>query len=713
MRGRQTTRSGLGPLGLLLVVGAALLLLGGGAVGTLYALGYLPVRGSSVESHDGQVACIVLPRNMAAFTKITRADIADPKTGGLSVIWINNDAVDPSMLRNPSDVIGRVLSRDKAPNYIFTEKDFLPKGSREGVSGGVPNGKLAMSVDPARIRGLEALKSGDRFDVLAATALDATSAKGPATGTPLVIDPTKPLPKESGPKPKQVAVQLLVKNGSLVTIKDATHKEATIAIDPPEITPLTKALATNDNLFCVVRSGRADASEETSVTPDVSCVVLCRTLAAYSRVAPADLIDEKSGQPALLWFAAEDVDPKWLKASSDVIGRVLARDKAPGELFTEEDFMPEGSLAGATSGVPAGKRAISVEAAKIRGIQSMHSGDRFDLLASLSVDAVGVRDRREAGGSRPVSVQTLVKNGTLIAREGSGKDVTLAVDAEEIPPLTKALAAGAEVTCLARSRQSTGDDHNVQSDVPLILAGRQLSALSKMTQEDLTDPKTGRLSVIWVAPGEVDSKWLQSPSDVLGRVLARDKTAGQLFTDEDFLPEGTREGVAGGVPTGKMAIVVDATRIRGLQVLQFGNRFDLLAGVPVDVQNRLPALAGGMGTANSERLLAALKKQSTVNVLVQNGSFVTRATGRSEATLAVDPDEVSRLTKALTSGIDIICLARSSLDSDDGRVFITPDEDPLKRMTVIETMRGDSRSTELFLQPSLPQPVIPNAPQPQ
>lgn len=713
MRGRQTTRTGLGPAGLLFVAGAILLLVGGGTFGTLYALGYIPFQKIAAENHDGQVACVVLARPVAAFSKVTRADLADPKTGALSVQWLDKSLVDEAMLRLPTDVIGRVLSRDKATNYIFTEKDFLPKGSREGVSGGVPPGKLAMSLDPTRIRGLEALKSGDRFDVVAATSLDATSANGPSTGTPLVVDPSKPLPKATGPKPKQVAVQVLVTNGSLVTVKDATHKEATIAIEPPEITPLTKALATNDNLFCVVRSGRADAGEGISVTPDVSCVVLSRTLAAYSRVAPADLVDEKTGQPALLWFAAEDVDEKWLKSSSEVIGRVLARDKAPGELFTEEDFMPEGTLAGSTSGVPAGKRAISVEAAKIRGIQSMHSGDRFDLLASMSVDAAGVRDRREAGAGKPVSVQTLVKNGTLVAREGSGKEVTLAIDAEEIPPLTKAFSAGAEVMCLARSRQSTGDDNNVQSDVPLILAARPLSALSKVTQEDLTDPKTGRLSVIWVAPGEVDSKWLQLPSDVLGRVLARDKTAGQLFTDDDFLPEGTREGVAGGVPAGKMAIVVDTSRIRGLHVLQFGNRFDLLAGVPVDVQNRLPYLAGGTGNANSEKLLASLKKQSTVHVLVQNGSFVTRAAGRSEATLAIDPDEVSRLTKALTSGTDLICVARSSLDKDDGSLFITPDEDPFKRVTVIETMKGKSRSTELFLQPVPSQPLIPEAPNPQ
>lgn len=712
MRGRQTTRSGLGPIGLLLVGGAVLLAGGGGTVATLASLGYLPFKPAAIENHEGQVACIVLNRPMTAFAKITRPDLADPKTGGLSVLWIDEKSVDSSMLRHPGDVLGRVLARDKAPNYIFTEKDFLPKGSREGVAGGVPAGKLAMSVDPTRIRGLDVLKSGDRFDVLAATSLDATSANGPATKTPLVIDPSKPLPKASGPKPKQVAVQVLITNGSLVTIKDATHKEATIAIDPPEITPLTKALATDDNLFCVVRSGRADAGEEASVTPDVSCVVLSRRLAAYSRVAPADLIEEKTGQPALLWFAAEDVDPKWLKASSDVIGRVLARDKSPGELFTEEDFMPEGTLAGTTSGVPAGKRAITVEATKIRGIQSMQSGDRFDLLASVSVDQAGVKDRRESGGSKPVSVQTLVKNGTLVAREGSGHDVTLAIDADEIPPLTKALSAGADLLCLARSRQPTDDENHVQSDVPLILAGRPLSALSKVTQEDLTDSKTGRLSVIWVAPGEVDSKWLQSPSDVLGRVLARDKTAGQLFTDEDFLPEGTKEGVAGGVPAGKMAIVVETAKIRGLHVLEFGNRFDLLAGVPVDIQSRLPQLGSVAGNASSEKLLAALKKQSTVNALVQNGTFVTRSPSRNEATLAVDPEEVSRLTKALAAGIDIICVARSSLDRIDDQTVIPPDEDPLKRVTVIETMKGKSRSTELFLQPVISQPVIPNAPQP-
>ena len=58
------------------------------------------------------------------------------------------------MLVNVSDVIGRVLEHEKTPGYVFTEADFLPKGTREGIVAGIPAGKRAIRLSADRVDGL-------------------------------------------------------------------------------------------------------------------------------------------------------------------------------------------------------------------------------------------------------------------------------------------------------------------------------------------------------------------------------------------------------------------------------------------------------------------------------------------------------------------------------------------------------------------------------
>ena len=56
----------------------------------------------------------------------------------LAVIYLPPRAVTKEMLLNLGDIIGRVLDGDKQPGYVFTEADFLPRGTREGLVGGHP-----------------------------------------------------------------------------------------------------------------------------------------------------------------------------------------------------------------------------------------------------------------------------------------------------------------------------------------------------------------------------------------------------------------------------------------------------------------------------------------------------------------------------------------------------------------------------------------------
>ena len=48
---------------------------------------------------------------------------------------------------------------------------------------------------------------------------------------------------------------------------------------------------------------------------------------------------------------------------------------------------------------------------------------------------------------------------------------------------------------------------------------------------------------------------------ILGRVTAREKPAGYYFLESDFLPVGTRPGIAGGTPLGKRAYTFNASNL--------------------------------------------------------------------------------------------------------------------------------------------------------
>ena len=137
------------------------------------------------------------------------------------------------------------------------------------------------------------------------------------------------------------------------------------------------------------------------------------------------------------------------------------------------------------------------------------------------------------------------------------------------------------------------------------------------------------------------SSTVADPKKILGRVLARDVGVGYLFREDDFLPAGTREGVAGGVPAGKLALAVPPGRISGLQLLKSGDRFDLLATMPVDLRRELPQLRVGLGQDSIEgrdRLLGSLQRRATVQVIAEDAALVS-TDPQGQFTVAVAPRE--------------------------------------------------------------------------
>ncbi|HAA60197.1 MAG TPA: hypothetical protein DCE39_04630, partial [Planctomycetaceae bacterium] len=86
------------------------------------------------------------------------------------------------------------------------------------------------------------------------------------------------------------------------------------------------------------------------------------------------------------------------------------------------------------------------------------------------------------------------------------------------------------------------------------------------------------------------------------------------------------------------------------------------------------------------------------NELLAEGVIVVDV-DETTATIAVRPSEVPGITKALTLGMSVFALARSSRSGDPSKSHPTTlksDPNPIDRITVIEEIVGDKRKVRIF-----------------
>lgn len=308
-------------------------------------------------------------------------------------------------------------------------------------------------------------------------------------------------------------------------------------------------------------------------------------------------------------------------------------------------------------------------------------------------------------------------------------------------PTTLAAAAGAAVIVLFAVLIVSGTvdlglfgpaPPSTEGLVPVPTPIRTVPAYTRIRREHLWDPVNRRFSVVYLPPRAVTPEMLTNITQILGRVLEQEKEAGYVFTDIDFLPPGTREGVVAGIPAGKRALRVSGERVEGLQGLLPGDRFDLLASMPIETggeggEAQPFAFSGPYSTQLAlQAQLSNWTKQATVRVLVQNAVVVEPMTARAiplgpgqtegttrvrpvqEAVIAVNPDEVALLTEAMTVPSRITTVPRSGRP-DDPRDSVTPDLRPFApftapgrtaggertdrdAFTVVETINGQART---------------------
>lgn len=167
----------------------------------------------------------------------------------------------------------------------------------------------------------------------------------------------------------------------------------------------------------------------------VQVVVLSQPLRAYQQIEFTDLLDAQTQsfrRVSLSQERASELDA--LTEPNQIIGRVLARDKAAGKFFTEADFLPPGSRPSPTAGIQEGQRGLQVDIAKIEGLALLKRNDRFDVLAVRRPAAAA-----EAGNDTAVDPSVLAAEKDQKTWDAASKIVvTDGRIVEPVPPPVKA-----------------------------------------------------------------------------------------------------------------------------------------------------------------------------------------------------------------------------------------------------------------------------------
>jgi Flp pilus assembly protein CpaB len=316
---------------------------------------------------------------------------------------------------------------------------------------------------------------------------------------------------------------------------------------------------------------------------------------------------------------------------------------------------------------------------------------------------------RHSYGNRGSLLGPILLGGTLLL---TGLLVTVGV---------LAATGRIELPFLARKRPALPPAGQPEGTIAVLVTTQKIPAYTRLTRDHFWDPKTGQFSVVYLYPSEVLEGMLTNLDQVRGRVLAVDKNPGYAVNESELLPKGTRAGLAGGIPAGKRAMVLEASRLHGIHGLKLGDHVDLIASVLVDAKppagRDARSLLLSLKQPSSELGATGAKKQARIVVLAEDAVIVLPPTIRhlpsqtppkakepdpkgkpvEEVVIAVDPEEVARVSEALGVDAAITAVAHSGRpDAPKGSIKPAPAEEPPAGPTVIEVIRGGKRTTLIF-----------------
>ena len=262
---------------------------------------------------------------------------------------------------------------------------------------------------------------------------------------------------------------------------------------------------------------------------------------------------------------------------------------------------------------------------------------------------------------------------------------------------------GQEIPWMSRIVQAMGreDQGPPEGHIAVPASGRAVAAYQSVRREDLWNAQKNTLQVVYLPPETVEkSGILTSISDIVGRVMAREKSAGYVFTEKDFVAKGVRPGITAGIPPGKRGYRIDPDKVSGLAGLERGDHFDLVATMPLDMEAGQAAnrdleerLTGVWAERYRQRNdMMSMLPRANVRVIVQDAVVVAPMETRqvpytantltqgqvqrnkivNEMAIAIAPNEVAILSEQLAVDAEISCFPRSSHPEDPDE-SATPD----------------------------------------
>lgn len=238
------------------------------------------------------------------------------------------------------------------------------------------------------------------------------------------------------------------------------------------------ALAATGRIPLPFWSGKAVIRAPGQPEGTIAVPITAQSVPAYTRLTRDHFWDTKTGRFTVIYLYPDDIRPGMLTNLNDILNRVLATEKKPGYAVTESELLPKGTRPGLAGGTPPGKRALTLEAARLHGIYGLRIGDRIDLVASVPVDAKPTTSdlRVLLNGTRPsgplsaakkqANVVVLAENAIVVspvtvrpvpgpkskaAQSKPIEELTIAVSPEEVARLSEALAVDAVITAVMRS----------------------------------------------------------------------------------------------------------------------------------------------------------------------------------------------------------------------------------------------------------------------
>jgi flagella basal body P-ring formation protein FlgA len=458
------------------------------------------------------------------------------------------------------------------------------------------------------------------------------------------------------------------------------------------------------------------AAEPIDRTGQLAFPAIVRPMNAYEAITKDDFINPQTKQLNVVWLP-EATAQVASRNMAELIGRVLRRDKQAGMVLSEADFLEKGTRPGLVAGIPAGKLAIAIPATGIPGLEQLRGGDRFDLLVSLPK-----RDNEELisnsepaalfGGIKPTSlrvgqlsqrhgVKHLITDGMLVtlfsgaSRSTSGPSgltvtpggsksaatqavfAELAVEPEEIDPLTEAISLGTKMTCVLRSGLPNGkveDAMSTEGMVPVITTATAVKAFSALSDENLMDEATGQLHFYYFAPDKISEEWIVDPAELYGRVVGRSLRRGSLITESDLLPKGTRPGISAGLPSGMAAMSIDKSLVQGFEKLVVGDTFAILTRVPEGVGGSVPGTTwatvyGGKLSREDERLETMVR--TGIREVAKSAIYLSDPDDTT-VVIGVPENDVARIAQLIRDKSDVFVIANSSRDGLEQKAIQQP-----------------------------------------